>query len=81
MAEGPLPSAAPEKDVIGAIGMVHTELRSLVYERSRKDWGRPWMANVAHELDRVSVSLTAVRFASEHAPDGVFDLDRVQATR
>ncbi|MDB6454825.1 FUSC family protein [Falsirhodobacter sp. 20TX0035] len=81
LAEGPLPSAAPEKDVIGAIGMVHTELRSLVYERSRKDWGRPWMANVAHELDRVSVSLTAVRFASEHAPDGVFDLDRVQATR
>ncbi|WP_435171487.1 FUSC family protein [Falsirhodobacter sp. 1013] len=81
LAEGHLPSAAPEKDVIGAIGMVHTELRSLVYERSRKDWGRPWMANVAHELDRVAVSLTAVRFASEHAPDAAFDLERVTDAR
>jgi|GEM_PF-2779227 len=81
LSAGHPPLAAPEKGVMAAIGMAHTELRSLAYERTRKDWRRPRMASVAHDLDRVAVAITAIRFAGEFAPDSAFDLDHVRDDR
>ncbi|QUS34904.1 FUSC family protein [Falsirhodobacter algicola] len=62
------PPSAPEREVMVAIGAAHTDLRSLVYERSRKGWRRPGMADVAHAMDRLTVAVTALRFAQEDAP-------------
>lgn len=81
LSSGHAPLAAPEKGVMAAIGAAHTELRSLAYERTRKDWRRPRMASVAHDLDRVAVAVTAIRFAGEGLPDTAFDLDPVQGAR
>ncbi|WP_164876041.1 FUSC family protein [Falsirhodobacter deserti] len=75
------PLAAPEKGVMSAIGAAHTELRSLTYERSRHNWRKPRMASVAHELDRVAVALTAIRFASENIPETAFDIPHLRNTR